>query len=379
MRIAAAVCFALLAVDVAGEMESSTQRNTATVRKWEEILQKMNFDMADTEKMVELSKELASLTAPQMLCVSSGTKAGFELKDISISDCMVAFGSKMVGVQLVHSEITSIDPTSGGKRVFTEWLMVAEGVTGTGAVIPHSRLSFRDITRFDFDDAGLIVGVAAFGDDGAVDTIQQSPAKRNAETATKFGEAFQELNGAVFGPEAWVGILKDLASMTAPKLACSWAPGTKHGFDIVVSIEDCLSALGNTAHSENTDKEPQFKVVSQDLASFAIDHNSGGKTILSEFQNVVEVSGTRLSYPDVMRFDFDDEGLVVAITIIGDDGILASFQGEAKALAGRVSSEMIRGLVVTCGTMVCLAVIGATIRSWAMGHRSYRVGEPLLG
>merc|ERR1719491_1828158 len=269
---------------------------------------------------------------------------------------MTAMGSKMVGIQQDQSDIVSlaIDPTSGGKTILTEWHNLVEGSTATGAIVPHSRIPYHDMVRFDFDDAGLIVGFTCIGDDGVLDTIRHKvrelPGKRNAATAMKFGAAFQKLNGAKITPEVMAGISQELVSMTVPKMACAWAPGTKHGVDLEgVSVDDCLKALGSICSPGTA------RVVSQDFSSLAIDPNNGGKTVIIEFRNVVDASGTRFTYPDVMRLDFDDEGLVVAMKMIGDDGVMAAAQGEATALA--VSTPNL----VTCGTAIGLVVFGASL------------------
>jgi len=383
MQTTAVVCFVLLAVGAVGQTDSATQRNIAVVRKWEEVMQKMNeLEFGDTEQIASISKELASKTLAKMTtcAFAPGTKVGLNLKDVSMDECFAALASKWAGIRQVQTEIISlaVDPNSGGKTILTEWQNLAEGITATGEVVPHSRISYPDMVRFDFDDAGLITGMTVVGDDGTWDTIQrmgsQLPGERNAKTAMVFGKAFQKLNGDTVSPELWAGVSKDLMSLSAPRITCAWAPGAPLGFDMKdISVEDCLKALGSTC------PHCKIKLVSQEISTLAVEPS--GKTVITEWKNVVDAvdAGMRLSYPDVMRLDFDDEGLVVAMTVIGDDGIMAALQGKAQALAGRARPDVLAGsLAVTCGTAIGLVLFGAAVGAWVGGRRGRTVGEPTL-
>jgi len=394
MAIATVVCLAWLVTVAAG-----LGAEERTLAKWEVVMQKLDGKMDVSDSLAGLTKELESLTASKILCrFWPGTRVGIDLEDVTVGDCMRVAASKMVGMRQLETKIVSQGPDtkSNGKSMLTVWTNVAEGTTSSGAAVPGTRISYLDMVRFDFDDNGLINGMTELGDDGIVANIQDKvtaytasstldlerelPAKRNTATAMKYVEAFQKLSGNVINPETWwAGILKDIASLTSPTMSCRFAPGTKRGFDLKdVSVSECLKTLGSGFGVS-------VKVVNQEMTSLAIDPSSDGRTILTQFQNVVErvtssgaaVPGTRLSYPDVMRLDFNKEGLVVAMTLIGDDGVAASMEEEAQALAARARPGSLESTPVVAAGLVAL---GAAIGAWTVGREGRTVSQiPLLG
>jgi len=81
-----------------------------------------------------------------------------------------------------------------------------------------------------------------------------------------------------------------------------------------------------------------------------------------------------------MRLDFDDGGLVVGMTIIGDDGVMATMQGGSQALAGRTTLDLqsVWSSAWLVLAVTCAATIGFAAGVWLGVRRGRTVVEPTL-
>jgi len=206
--------------------------------------------------------------------------------------------------------------------------------------------------------------------------------QKNVVRAKKFLMIWRQSVGKHITKELVASLSQQSTSFFAPKIACASAPGTRNGIDLKnVSVDTCYQALASTCL--------HCKEKSGEFVSLAIDLESGGKRIFVEMKNVLEgvisgavVRGTRMTYRDVTRLDFDDHGLIIGLTIIGDDGIMRSIESRVKAYTSGKRQELLgrpyTGGLVACGVVVGLVAISMAVGLWVSRLGGRKVGQPAL-
>jgi hypothetical protein len=307
------------------EFEPAAAKNAATIKYTCKLFKLVaGGQTVDQALMDRLTHELMGFSAPKINCeqVPTSKELGFSLRQVPISACFAESAKKYGGWKIIDVECEDITVDESGRSVMLYQQSTFKLPSG-------QTISMPIVSKYDFNDHGEVLAYSTQFDASAFKTYPQfsgshvtSLATQNVATIKYLCKSFQSMMGQTVDKAFVQKLLPEMMSAYAPAIDCNQVSSSEEfGFTL-------QGVPASACFAECAKKYGGLQLIDVRCEDPAVD--SSGKKVMSYQPSMFRLTtGQTVTVPIIIKYDFDDEGKVVASSTQFDTSVLQTYMTQS--------------------------------------------------